>query len=86
VAAGSDCRPFAHLQASSFLFKMVDRKIGLAKVPGSLMIDVFYRRYFATDTNAMLVGFFREFAEAEEAVGNSTGESASLSDSVMMSL
>ena len=45
----------------------------LAKVPGSLMIDVFLRSNFTTDTNAMLVGFFREFADAEAFLGNTTG-------------
>ena len=43
------------------------------------MIDVFIRTNFTSDTNAMLVGFFREFALAEEAVGNKTG-SAMLND------
>ena len=45
----------------------------LAKVPGSLMIDVFLRSNFTTDTNAELVGFFREFADAEAFLGNATG-------------
>ena len=31
------------------------------------------RLTFTTDTNAVAVGYFREFADAEEAVGNSTG-------------
>jgi len=34
---------------------------------------VFLRWNYTTDTNAMLVGFFREFALAEDAVGNATG-------------
>ncbi len=56
----------------------------LASVPGSLMIDVFLRNNFTTDTNAMLVGFFQEFAAAEEYVGNNTGAERlrSLSDGV----
>ena len=61
--------------ASHFLFDLVDDNVGLANVPGSLMIDVFLRSNFTSDTNAMLVGFFREFAEAEAHVGNATGAS-----------
>jgi hypothetical protein len=75
-------------QASNFLFSLIDPQIGLANVPGSLMIDVFLRSNFTSDTNAQLVGFFQEFADAEEAVGNSTGAatlrslSSSISDSM----
>eukprot|EP00405_Crypthecodinium_cohnii_P019361 CAMPEP_0206475334 /NCGR_PEP_ID=MMETSP0324_2-20121206/34011_1 /ASSEMBLY_ACC=CAM_ASM_000836 /TAXON_ID=2866 /ORGANISM="Crypthecodinium cohnii, Strain Seligo" /LENGTH=862 /DNA_ID=CAMNT_0053950659 /DNA_START=44 /DNA_END=2629 /DNA_ORIENTATION=- len=57
-------------KASEFLDKMLNKKFGLLKVPGSLMIDVFIRKNFATDTNAMAVGFFKEFAAAEFAIGN----------------
>jgi hypothetical protein len=60
-------------KASSFLFGLIDPEVGLAKAPGSLMIDVFIRNNFTADTNAMLVGFFHDFGEAEEAVGNATG-------------
>eukprot|EP01063_Lacrimia_lanifica_P029275 TRINITY_DN442_c0_g1_i1.p1 TRINITY_DN442_c0_g1~~TRINITY_DN442_c0_g1_i1.p1 ORF type:complete len:767 (+),score=268.90 TRINITY_DN442_c0_g1_i1:40-2340(+) len=59
-------------RASEFLNKMYVPATGLYKAPGSLMIDVFIRGNFTTDTNAVLVGFFREFAEAELAVGNAT--------------
>jgi hypothetical protein len=59
--------------ASAFLFDMIDKNFGLLDSPGSLMIDVFIRNNFATDTNAMAVGFLREFASAEAAVGNATG-------------
>jgi len=59
--------------ASAFLFYMIDPERHLLKAPGSLMIDVFIRRNFATDTNAMAVGFLHEFANAEAATGNSTG-------------
>ena len=37
------------------------------------MIDVFIRANYTLDSNAMLVGFLREFSDAEEAVGNITG-------------
>ena len=47
-----------------------------AQVPGSLMIDVFLRANFTTDTNAQLVGFFDTFADAEAFVGNATGAAA----------
>jgi len=58
--------------------------VGLAKVSGSLMIDVFLRSNYTSDTNAMLVGFFREFARAEAFVGNTTGASelSSLADAI----
>jgi hypothetical protein len=59
--------------ASNFLFALIDPVYQLASVPGSLMIDVFIRNNMTTDTNAMLVGFFNEFADAEEIVGNATG-------------
>lgn len=49
--------------ASNFLFDNIDDEINLTNVPGSLMIDVFLRSNFTSDTNAMLVGFFREFAQ-----------------------
>jgi hypothetical protein len=71
-------------KASEFLFRMLqdvspdgsdNMNLVLANVPGSLMVDVFLRNNFTTDSNAMLVGFFREFADAEEFVGNSTGAS-----------
>mmetsp|Transcript_9666 Transcript_9666/g.28527 ORF Transcript_9666/g.28527 Transcript_9666/m.28527 type:complete len:821 (-) Transcript_9666:30-2492(-) len=60
-------------KASSFLFDMIDNRTGLLNSPGSLMIDVFIRHGFTSDTNAMVVGFLREFASAERAVGNATG-------------
>jgi hypothetical protein len=43
------------------------------------MIDVFIRQNFTTDSNAMVVGFLREFAEMEAFLGNSTG-ATSLND------
>ncbi|GMH98096.1 hypothetical protein TrVE_jg12681 [Triparma verrucosa] len=61
--------------ATNFLYDLFqeDADFKLASVPGSLMVDVFLRSNYTSDTNAMLVGFFREFADAEEATGNSTG-------------
>eukprot|EP00040_Diaphanoeca_grandis_P026583 m.149250 g.149250 ORF g.149250 m.149250 type:complete len:880 (-) comp30646_c0_seq1:102-2741(-) len=60
--------------SSSFCFNLIDpSEGGLIKAPGSLMIDVFIRHGFTADSNAMMTGFLREFADAEEAVGNSTG-------------
>lgn len=58
--------------ASAFLFDMIEPGFNLLNSPGSLMIDVFLRSQFTTDTNAMAVGFLRDFADAEDAVGNST--------------
>lgn len=60
-------------KASEFLFDLIDPNYNLLRAPGSLFIDVFIRENFTTDSNAMCVMFFRAFAEAEEAVGNSTG-------------
>lgn len=70
--------------ASAFLFDMIDQNFGLLDSPGSLMIDVFIRNNFATDTNAMAVGFLRDFAAAEAAVGNATGAATlrTIADSV----
>ena len=53
--------------ATNFLynmFKSPDKTLVIAS--GSLMVDVFKRWGFTSDTNAMLVGFFRDFADAEE--------------------
>jgi len=61
--------------ASAFLFDMIQPGWNLLDAPGSLMIDVFIRNHFTTDTNAMAVGFLRDFADAEDAVGNTTGAS-----------
>jgi len=60
-------------KASRFLLDLINRKVMLANAPGSLMIDVFLRSNYTTDTNAQFVGFFREFADAEEVLGNVTG-------------
>jgi hypothetical protein len=60
-------------RASSFLFDLLDREKMLLNAPGSLYIDVFIRQNFTSDSNAMIVQFFRDFAEAERSVGNFTG-------------
>ena len=60
-------------RASNFLFDLIDPEKKLLYVPGSLFIDVFIRNNFTADTNAMMVGFLQEFADAEERVGNITG-------------
>lgn len=62
-------------KASAFLFDMIKPGFNLLDAPGSLMIDVFIRNNFTTDTNAMAVGFLRDFADAEEVTGNVTGAS-----------
>lgn len=59
--------------AASFLDGSVDPHVGLANVSGSLMVDVFLRSNFTSDTNAALVGLYDELADAEEALGNATG-------------
>lgn len=60
--------------ALTFLLSMYDPGMDLLKVPGSLMIDVFIRTNYTTDSNAMFVILLREFAGAEGTVGNTTGE------------
>ena len=64
--------------AANFCFSLIEPASQLMLAPGSLMIDVFIRANFTTDSNAMVVGFLREFAEAEAAVGNATGAKALL--------
>jgi hypothetical protein len=60
--------------ATNFLYSLFSESdYKLASVPGSLMVDVFIRSNMTSDTNAMLVGFFRDFADAEEITGNATG-------------
>ena len=56
--------------ASSFVFDLIESDNNLLFAPGSLMIDVFIRNNYTSDSNAMVVGFLRDFAEAERAVGN----------------
>jgi hypothetical protein len=46
--------------------------------PTSPALQVFIRGNFTSDSNAMAVIFFREFAAAETAVGNSSGATALL--------
>jgi|EP01047_Picozoa_sp_COSAG01_P027643 neutral trehalase len=62
--------------AAAFCFDLIDSKNHLLLAPGSLMIDVFIRANYTLDSNAMIVGFLKEFADAEEAVGNTTGATA----------
>ena len=64
--------------AASFCFDLIDPKVNLLKAPGSLMIDVFIRNNFTSDSNAMVVGFLRDFADAESVLGNHTGAAALL--------
>jgi len=47
--------------------------MGMFNVPGPLWIDTFIRQNFTSDTNGMMVRLLREFAEAEEFLGNTTG-------------
>ena len=62
--------------AASFCFDLIDPKVNLLKAPGSLMIDVFIRNNYTSDSNAMVVGFLRDFADAESVLGNHTGAAA----------
>ena len=56
--------------ASSFVFDLIDPQMNLIFAPGSLMIDVFIRNNYTTDSNAMVVGLLRDFAGAERLLGN----------------
>ena len=58
-----------------FLLHFLDEKASLLNVPGSLMIDVFIRQQYASDSNAMIVYLLNEAAHAEGALGNTTGGS-----------
>jgi hypothetical protein len=58
--------------AASFVFDLISETDSLVFAPGSLMIDVFIRNNYTSDSNAMVVGFLQDFAEAENAVGNFT--------------
>lgn len=58
--------------ASSFVFDLISSENNLVYAPGSLMIDVFIRNNYTSDSNAMVVGFLRDFAAAERLVGNAT--------------
>jgi hypothetical protein len=57
--------------SSAFCFDLINKTNHLLLAPGSLMVDVFVRQNYTADSNAMMVGFLNEFADAEEAVGNS---------------
>ena len=69
-------------RAASFCFDLIDPSTSLLRAPGPLMIDVFLRSNYTADSNAMIVGFLGEFAEAEAALGNATG-AATLRDVAM---
>ena len=56
--------------ASNFCFDLIHPDIHLIDAPGSLMIDVFIRANFTSDSNAMMVGFLKDFAAVERAVGS----------------
>lgn len=59
-------------QASNFVFDLIESDTSLLYAPGSLMIDVFIRNNYTSDSNAMVVGFLNEFAGVERKYGNIT--------------
>ena len=59
-------------QASNFVFDLIESDSSLLYAPGSLMIDVFIRNNYTSDSNAMVVGFLNEFAAVERRYGNVT--------------
>lgn len=56
--------------ASDFVFDLIDEQRHMLFAPGSLMIDVFIRNNFTSDSNAMVVGFLSAFADVEQFAGN----------------
>jgi len=58
--------------SSSFVFDLIEEDSNLLLAPGSLMIDVFIRSNYTADSNSMVVGFLKDFAQAERLMGNST--------------
>jgi hypothetical protein len=58
---------------ASFLLRALDPNVGLLLVGNSLMIDTFIRANYTADTNAAAVLMFEKMADAESAVGNSSG-------------
>lgn len=56
-------------KAASFVFDLISDDTNMVFAPGSLMIDVFIRNNYTSDSNAMVVGFLQDFAAAERAVG-----------------
>ena len=44
----------------------------------------FFRNNYTSDSNAMMTGFLRDFADAEEAVGNTSGAASLRALSVSM--
>ena len=70
-------------QSVQFLLSLLDPSQGLLSCPGSLMIDVFIRQHLTSDSNAMMVGLLREFAEAEIFMNN-TARAAQLNTIAVM--
>lgn len=59
-------------QAANFVFNLIESDTSLLYAPGSLMIDVFIRNNYTSDSNAMVVGFLKDFAQVERIYGNMT--------------
>lgn len=59
-------------QAANFVFDLIESDTSLLYAPGSLMIDVFIRNNYTSDSNAMVVGFLNDFAKVERLYGNAT--------------
>ena len=74
--------------AAAFVFDLIDTNTNLIFAPGSLMIDVFIRNNYTSDSNAMVVGFLKDFANAERLVGNTNraAELEVLSDKVTIAM
>lgn len=55
---------------AAFCFDLINPSNHMLLAPGSLMIDVFIRQNYTSDSNAMMVGFLDEFADAEQVITN----------------
>lgn len=58
-------------QSMEFVQSLLDPVYGVLLAPGSLLIDVFVRKGFTSDTNSIFPYFLDQFAEAEAILGNS---------------
>ena len=49
--------------ATKYVFEMIDKKVGLVRADGPLMIDTLRREGYTGDTNAFMIGYFHILAD-----------------------
>jgi hypothetical protein len=59
-------------------------QIPVWELTGGDVVGSFFRNNYTSDSNAMMTGFLRDFADAEEAVGNTSGAASLRALSVSM--